>query len=125
MRMAKFEFIAEDVQKVINDLKLYRSGWANDIREGWNCSMPGSKEIKYALYEISAVIILALENRLAGRGRDKMAMFMAKEKLEKLVTSDDFKFFDELGQTHLCGVVTSGTKHHIRVMMECLEILTA
>lgn len=123
--MAKFEFIADDVKKVMNDLKLYRSGWANDIREGWNCGMSGSKEIEYALYEISAVIILALENRLAGRGRDKMAMFMAKEKLEKLVTSDDFKFFDELGQAHLCGVVTSGTKHHIRVMMECLELLTA
>ena len=55
--MAKFEFIADDVKKVMNDLKLYRSGWANDIREGWNCSMSGSKEIEYALYEISAVII--------------------------------------------------------------------
>jgi hypothetical protein len=123
--MAKFEFFADDVRNVMNDLRLYRSGWANDIREGWNCSISGAKEIEYALYEISAVIILALENKLAGFGRDKMAMFMAKDKLEKLVTSDEFRMFDVLGQKHACGVVTSGTKHHIRVMMECLEILTA
>ncbi|MBR1825079.1 MAG: hypothetical protein IJ770_00630 [Alphaproteobacteria bacterium] len=123
--MAKFEFFAEDVKKVINDLHLYRSGWANDIREGWNCSIPGAKEIEYELYEISAVIILALDDRLAGRGWDKMAMFLTKDKLTRLVQSENFKKFDEMGQLHLCGVVTGGTKHHIRVMFECLEALTA
>lgn len=123
--MAKFEFIADDVTKVMNELKLYRSGWANDIREGWICSIPGSKEIEYELYEISAVIILALENKLAGRGRDKMALFLTKDKLDKLVKSDEFHKFDVWGEAHICGVVTSGTKHHIRLMFECLEILTA
>lgn len=123
--MAKIELIASDIEKTINDLKCYRSGWANDIREGWNCHMKGSQEIEFTLYEVSGCIILSLEDALAGRFRDKMALFLVKKKLEELVVSTDFKFFDELGKAHACGVVTSGTKHHIRVMMETLEVLTA
>lgn len=123
--MAKIELIASDIKKTINELKLYRSGWANDIREGWRNHMKGSQEIEFTLYEVSGCIILSLEDALAGRFRDKMALFLVKKKLEELVVSTDFKFFDELGKAHTCGVVTSGTKHHIRVMMEALEVLTA
>ena len=79
----------------------------------------------YELYEISGTIILALENRLAGSGRDKMAMHMTHDKLEKFVKSELFDEFSCLGEAHMCGVVTSGTKHHIRVMFECLEVLLA
>lgn len=32
--MAKLEILADDAKQQISDLKLYRSGWANDIREG-------------------------------------------------------------------------------------------
>ena len=48
-----------------------------------------------------------------------------KKKLEELVTSENFKFFDELGKAHVCGVVTTGTKQHIRIMLKTLEVLTA
>ncbi len=123
--MAKLEICSADVKETIKSLKLFRSGWANDIREGWNCSMVGAKELTYELYEISGTIILALEQLLEGHYRDKMAMFMTKSKLEKLVKSKDFDWFSAMSDAGHCGVVTTGTKHHIRVMFECLEVLTA
>ena len=123
--MAKFEVIGKDVRETINALKNYRSGWANEIREGWSCGLPGAKEVLYELYEISGTIILALENRLAGSGVDKMAMHMTHDKLEKFVKSELFDGFSALGDVGLCGIVRSGTKHHIRVMFECLEVLLA
>ena len=123
--MAKFEVIRQDAVETINALKSYRSGWANDIREGWSCGLPGAKEVLYELYEISGTIILALENRLAGSGVDKMAMHMTHDKLTKFVKSELFDEFSVLGEAGVCGVVRSGTKHHIRVMFECLEVLLA
>ena len=123
--MAKFEVIGQDVRETINALKIYRSGWANDIREGWSCGLPGAKEVLYELYEISGTIILALENRLAGSGVDKMAMHMTHDKLAKFVKSELFSEFSCLGEVGACGVVRSGTRHHIRVMFECLEVLMA
>ena len=123
--MAKFEVIGQDVVETINALKSYRSGWANEIREGWNCGMPGAKEVLYELYEISGTIILALENRLAGSSVDKMAIHMTHDKLTKFVKSELFGEFSALGEAGACGVVRSGTKHHIRVMFECLEVLMA
>ncbi len=123
--MAKFEVIGQDVVETINNLKIYRSGWANEIREGWNCGVPGAKEILYELYEISGTIILALENRLKGCSGDKMALHMTKDKLEKFVKSEAFDEFSALGEAGLCGVVRSGTRHHIRVMFDCLMVLMA
>lgn len=123
--MAKIEVIAEDVQKEIKALELFRSGWSNDIREGWDCSIPGSKEIIFELYEISGSIILALQSVLEGSYRDKMAMIMVRQKLEKLVKSETFSDFSAMTEAGMCKVITSGTKHHIRVMFEDLEILTA
>lgn len=124
--MAKLEICSNDVKESINALKLFRSGWANDIREGWDCSIPGAKELTFELYEISGSIILALEQVLAGKNyRDKMAMLMTKAKLERLVKSEDFDRLSILNEAGLSYVVTSGTRHHIRVMFECLEVLTA
>lgn len=123
--MAKLEVLAQDVKQTISDLRLYRSGWANDICEGWNCSIDGAQEITFTLYEVSGSIILSLQAVLAGNFRDKMALYLVKRKLENLVNSDNFKKFDGLGKIHACNVVTTGTKHHIRVMMETLEVLTA
>ena len=114
----------KNFQKAINDLKLYRSGWANDIREGWVNHMKGSQEILFSLYEISGCIILALENDIAGHFHDKMPLILVQRKLEKLVTSPDFQYFNEMGKEGMCGVVTNATKHHIRVMLKMLEILT-
>jgi len=112
-------------EETITALKMYRSGWANDIRENWGFS-PEANVITLTLYEISGCIVLALEQlHKHGRCRDKMAMVLLKKKLEKLVKSKIFDDFDLLGEIHACGVVTSGTKHHIRVMFEALEQLTA
>lgn len=123
--MAKIEVMTGDVKKTISDLKLYRSGWANDIREGWRVFMPGAQEILFELYEISGCIILSLEDVLDGRFRDKMALHLVYDKLNRLVSSREFGCFDEMGQMGACFVVTSGTKHHIRVMMKTLEVLIA
>jgi len=123
--MAKFEIIGQDAVNVVNSLKCYRSGWANDIREGWGVGMQGAQEILYELYEISGTIILALENRLQGSCADKMAIRLTHTKLQKLVKSKNYDDFAVLGEAHMCNVVTSGTKHHIRVMFECLEVLMA
>ncbi|MDO4162183.1 MAG: hypothetical protein Q4D80_04165 [Pseudomonadota bacterium] len=123
--MAKFELCSQDVEMTIRQLQLYRSGWANDIREGWNAGMSGAKEIIYELYEVSGCIILALQQVLAGNYRDKMAMFMTQNKLMKLVRSEAFDEFSAMSEAGMCRVITSGTKHHIRVMFECLEVLTA
>ena len=121
--MAKFEVDARDVRETIDSLKIYRSGWANEIREGWSCGIPGAKEILYELYEISGTIILAMENRLNGNSVDRCALCMTEEKLEKFVNSKEFDKFSSLSEIGACGVIRSGTKHHIRVMFECLEVL--
>ena len=118
------DFEKDDLKKTISALKTYRSGWANDIREGWSVAVSGAKEIHFALYEISGCIILALEQLAKGSSRDKMAMFMVRAKLEALVKSEIFADFDSLGEAGICNVVTSGTKHHIRVMYDCLDMLT-
>ena len=123
--MAKFEVNGKNAVETIHALKSYRSGWANDIREGWNCGMPGAKEILYELYEISGCIILALEDVLAGCYRGKMAMIMTKQKLEKLIKSEVFDDYSALGEAGACNVITNGTRHHIRVMFECLKVLMA
>ena len=123
--MTTTKMTAHDAVKKINALKCYRSGWANDIREGWKLGPTDAKEILYQLYEISGSIILAMENRLQNDCGDKMAMHMTHDKLTKLVKSELFDEFSCLGEAGFCRVVTSGTKHHIRVMFECLEILMA
>ena len=123
--MEKSELCTSHVQKILKELTMYHTGWANDIREGWGVEMKGSREILFSLYEISGSIILSLQDVLLGRFHDKTVLRLVQQKLEKLITSEDFKEFDILGQTHACNVITNGTKHHIRVMLETLEVLTA
>jgi len=118
------DFEKDDIKNTINALKLYRSGWANDIREGWDVAVKGAKELTFELYEVSGCIILALEQLVKGSFQDKMAMIMVRAKLEALVKSEIFADFDSWGEAGICDVVTSATKHHIRVMFECLEMIT-
>ena len=122
--MARLELVGSDVQKEIEALRIYRSGWENQIREGWAFGIGGANEILYELYEISGCIIIALEDVLAGRYRGKMAIIMTKQKLEKLVKSKAFDDYSTLGELGACNVITTGTRHHIRVMFEDLEVLT-
>ncbi|MBQ8631042.1 MAG: hypothetical protein IJ479_04900 [Alphaproteobacteria bacterium] len=79
----------------------------------------------FQLYEISGSIILALQTVLEGHYRDKMAMIMVKQKLEKLVKSEKFDELAAMSEAGMCHIITTGTKHHIRVMFETLEVLTA
>lgn len=111
--------------ETVKALKMYRSGWANEIREGWGMGALGAKEILYQLYEISGTIVLAMENRLGGSCVDKMALQMTHDKLEKFVKSDLFDEFSSLGEMGVGGFLRSGTAHHIRVMFEALEKLMA
>lgn len=106
-------------------LKIYRSGWANDIREGWQFGAEDIQGILFGLYEISGSIILALEQVVKGHYHDKMAMILVQRKLQNLVKSEDFNDYDELCTKGFMSVISSGTKHHIRVMFDCLKILTA
>lgn len=123
--MAKLDVLSSDVLQQISDLKIYRSGWANDIREGWQFGAEDIQGILFGLYEISGSIILALEQVAKGHYRDKMAMILVQRKLQNLVKSEDFKDYDELCTKGFMSVISSGTKHHIRVMFDCLKILTA
>ena len=123
--MAKIEVCAQNVKSEINALQCYRSGWANDIREGWSFGTQETKDILFQLYEISGSIILALQTVLEGHYRDKMAMIMVKQKLEKLVKSEKFDELAAMSEAGMCHIITTGTKHHIRVMFETLEVLTA
>ena len=114
-----------DIQETIGVLKIYRSGWANDIREGWGCAMEGAREIHFALYEISGSIIFGMQQLLNhDHCEDKMAMVLVSKKLEDLVESDNFQDFFELGKAHITNVVTLATMDHILVMRECLMLLT-
>ncbi len=123
--MAKLDVLSSDVLQQISDLKIYRSGWANDIREGWQFGAEDIQGILFGLYEISGSIILALEQVVKGHYHDKMAMILVQRKLQNLVKSEDFKDYDELCTKGFMSVISSGTKHHIRVMFDCLKILTA
>ena len=123
--MAKLDVLSSDVLQQISDLKIYRSGWANDIREGWQFGAEDIQGILFGLYEISGSIILALGQVVKGHYRDKMAMILVQRKLQNLVKSEDFKDYDELCTKGFMSVISSGTKHHIRVMFDCLKILTA
>ena len=123
--MAKLKVLTQDVQQQISDLKVYRSGWANDIREGWQFGDEEVQNILLSLYEISGSIILSLEQVVNGHYRDKMAMILVKRRLQNLVTSQGFKEYDQLCQRGFTDVISCGTKHHIRVMFDCLDLLTA
>ena len=123
--MAKLDVLSSDVLQQISDLKIYRSGWANDIREGWQFGAEDIQGILFGLYEISGSIILALEQVVKGHYHDKMAMILVQRKLQNLIKSEDFKDYDELCTKGFMSVIFSGTKHHIRVMFDCLKILTA
>lgn len=123
--MAKLDVLSSDVLQQISDLKIYRSGWANDIREGWQFGAEDIQGILFGLYEISGSIILALEQVVKCHYHDKMAMILVQRKLQNLVKSEDFKDYDELCTKGFMSVISSGTKHHIRVMFDCLKILTA
>lgn len=123
--MAKLKVLTQDVQQQISDLEVYRSGWANDIREGWQFGDEEVQNILLSLYEISGSIILALEQVVNGHYSDKMAMILVKRRLQNLVTSQGFKEYDQLCQRGFMDVISCGTKHHIRVMFDCLDLLTA
>ena len=123
--MAKLEVNVIDIKKQIKELQLYRSSWGNDIREKWNGGIQGAKELTFDLYQISGCIILALQETIHGRFQDKMAMIMVKRKLLCLTHSQNYQNLDKMGQKGLCNTVTTETKHHIRIMMECLNLLTA
>ena len=115
----------KNINETINALENFRSGWANDIREGWNCSVPGAKDVKFELYTLAGNIILALEQVNQGHYRDKMAMIMTKDKLQKLVKSKIFDNLSCLSEAGFASIITTGTRHHIRVMFEALEVLTS
>lgn len=115
----------EKIDETINALNLYRSGWANDIREAWQYAMPGALHLIFKLYTLSGCIVLSLMQIKDGFYRDKMAMMMVRKQLEDLVTSKEFDEFSALGEAGICQVITTGTRHHIRVMFEVLEELTA
>lgn len=123
--MAKIEVLIQDVRAEINALQGFRSGWANDIREGWNVGMPEAKDVLFQLYEISGAIILALQAVEAGHYRDKMAMLLVRKKLENLVKSNSFDELAAMAELGICRIVGTGTRHHIRVMFQDLDILTA
>ena len=123
--MAKLSFeTRKERREVVRALRQYHSRWANDIREGWNIGNTEAQGILYTLYGVCGEIILAMEYKMNGTGRDKMAMHLTRDRLERLVKSEVFNDYDILGMIHACGVITSGTKHHIRVMFECLDWLT-
>lgn len=115
----------QDVRAEIKALQLYRSGWANDIREGWNMGISEAKEVLFGLYEISGNIILALQDVENGHYRDKMAMILVRQKLESLVKSQSFDYLSAMTEAGFCRIVGTGTKHHIRMMFQCLDVLTA
>ncbi|MBR3676008.1 MAG: hypothetical protein IKN71_02620 [Alphaproteobacteria bacterium] len=122
--MAKLDLNNEaEVKKVIADLRDYRLGWEREIREKWSVQGYDAKQIRYGLYQLSATLILALEDRLAGRGGDKLVLTEPKEDLLLLTCSDAFKWYDRRGREGLSKVVSDTTKHHIRVMQECFKAL--
>lgn len=123
--MAKLEILADDAKQQISDLKMYRSGWANDIREGWSLGNQETQKILFELYEVSGSVILALEQVISGRHCDKMAMILVFNKLKDLVQSEVFTRYAKLNDLGFVHCVSTGTKHHIRVMFDCLKILTA
>ena len=125
MQNKKYLATEEKITKTINDLNLYRSGWANDIREAWQYAMPGALPLIFKLYALSGCIVLSLMQIKDGFYRDKMAMMMVRKQLEDLVTSKEFDEFSALGEAGICQVITTGTRHHIRVMFEVLEELIA
>lgn len=123
--MAKINFNDRvDVQFAVSELRMQRGSWANTIREGWQAGMAGAKEILYELYEVSSVIILAIENRAAGNGRDKMALHMTLKKLQNLVNSKEFKAFVEMTDLGMTRVVSKRDRQTIRKMFDYLEVLT-
>ena len=125
MQNKKYLASQEKIDETINALNLYRSGWANDIREAWQYAMPGALPLIFKLYALSGCIVLSLMQIKDGFYRDKMAMMMVRKQLEDLVTSKEFDEFSALGEAGICHVITTGTRHHIRVMFEVLEELTA
>lgn len=125
MQNKKYLASQEKIDETINALNLYRSGWANDIREAWQYAMPGALPLIFKLYALSGCIVLSLMQIKDGFYRDKMAMMMVRKQLEDLVTSKEFDEFSALGEADICHVITTGTRHHIRVMFEVLEELTA
>ncbi len=125
MQNKKYLASQEKIDETINALNLYRSGWANDIREAWQYAMPGALPLIFKLYALSGCIVLSLMQIKDGFYRDKMAMMMVRKQLEDLVKSKEFDDFSALSEAGMCQVVTTGTRHHIRVMFEVLEELTA
>lgn len=125
MQNQKYLATPEKINETINALNLFRSGWANDIREGWQCAMSGALKLTYRLYELAGCIVLALELVKKGCYRDKLAMTMTQKQLEDVVKSKMFNDFSALSEAGMCHVVTTATRHHIRVMFEVLEELTA
>lgn len=109
----------------VENLKSFRSRFANDIRESWCSHMTGTQEITFTLYEVSSILITAVKEAEADNWqvRDRMALVLVKRKLDALVSSEDFKYFDKLGKMHACGCVTDGVKQHIRVMKSVLADL--
>ncbi len=109
----------------VENLKSFRSRFANYIREGWNCFIEGSQEITFILYEVASILITAVEEAEKNNWRvhDRMALILVKRKLDKLINSEDFKLFDQLGAMYACGCVSNGVKQHIRVMRSVLADL--
>lgn len=123
--MAKMEVATNEIRESLNQLQLFRSGWVNDIREGAGVGNKEAEKILYSLYRISSCIIVALENALQGRRyKEVYPLRLVQKELEDLVNSRVFKEFDEMGKIGAFYVVTNGTKHHVRVMLEMLDILT-
>ena len=122
--MAKLEICANDIKQEIINLKVYRSGWTNDIREGYDFLDSAAKEILTTLCQTADTLIVALQSVLDGHYRDKIYIIMVKDRLEKLINSASFKYYAELGKNGICSTVTSGTCQHIRCMMDDLKVLT-
>lgn len=102
----------------------FRSGFANQIREGYGINQE-TQEILYTLYEISSVLIVAIEEaeKSNWKVQDVVALKLAKIKLNALVNSQVFKDYDEMSKIGACHIVSSGTKQHIRAMFGAFKDL--
>ena len=111
-------------KQLLSQLKEYRRGWETQLVIFTKHPEDGAQEILFSLYEISSMVICALEDMLEDKHSEPQALQLVKRKLERLIISKTFQDYDLLGLEELSFVVSKATKHPIRILLQTLDALT-
>lgn len=112
-----------DFRTLDDDISLLNSGFANDIREGFNLGMKEAQEVLYKLFCFSSILQNSLRKAQYNpkNFRDKMALTLLKKEIEEFIQSKNYLLCVEMTNAGVSRVVSRHCQNYVQRLLTALE----